>query len=80
MPLQGLFAEDCGNCNEMVILGGFGSIWVLWTAVPMPNKCLPVNARQTHWLLRQEKVSPNAEKARFQAISVNIGESWAECC
>ena len=60
--------------------GGFGTIgcwWRLSDAVLVPTKCLPVNAAQTHRMLRHKKVSPNAKKACVYGTSVNIGESCA---
>ena len=42
-------------------------------AAPVPTKCLPVNAAQTHETQRQEKVSPDAKNPRVYGTSVNIG-------
>ena len=53
-----------------------GTMWCWWRlldALVVPTKCLPVNARQTHRMLRHKKVSPNAKKACVYGTSVNIG-------
>ena len=55
------------------LAGVDGGFWVLIA----PTKCLPVNARQTHRMLRQDKVSPNAKIPCVYGTSVNIGESCA---
>jgi hypothetical protein len=39
-----------------------------------PTKCLEVNARQTHRVLRQAKVSPSAKKACVYGPSGNISQ------
>ena len=71
MSPKGGFLRTMGG-----LTGVNGGFW----ALVVPTKCLPVNARQTHRMLRQEKDSPSAKRARFQGTSVNIADSWAECC
>ena len=55
-------------------LGAIGCWWRLPDSVLVPTKCLPVNARQTHRVQRQEKVSPNAKKAYVYGTSWNISQ------
>jgi hypothetical protein len=61
-------------------LGSMGGLTVVdrvFGALIAPTKCLPVNARQTHRMLRHKNVSPNAKKACVYGTSVNIDESCA---
>jgi hypothetical protein len=57
--------------------GGLVVVDRVFGALIVPTKCLPVNARQTHRMLRQEKVSPNAKNPCVYGTSVNIDESCA---
>jgi hypothetical protein len=58
-------------------MGGLKVVDRVFGVLIAPTKCLPVNARQTHRMLRHKKGSPNAKIPCFYGISVNIGESCA---
>jgi len=65
--------KEGGNRIFAREMGTFGCWWRVSDAVVVPTNCLPVNAHQTHRVLRQEKVSPNAKNPCVYGTSVNIG-------
>jgi hypothetical protein len=60
--------------RNLARIGGFAGVGPCVWVLVAPIKCLSVNARQTHRVQRQEKVSPSAKKACVYGTSVNISQ------
>jgi len=65
--------KEGGNRIFAREMGTFGCWWRLPETVQMPNSCPTTPDAQTPVPLRQEKVSPSAEKPNVYGTSMNIG-------